>query len=321
MNVLIWHVHGAWTTNFVQGDHTYLVPVVPDRGPTGRGRAASYDWPDRVVERTPAELADSDVDVVVVQGPDELSLAQNWLGGRRPGTDVPLVWLEHNAPQGRINEMRHPARDRDDLTLVHVTHTNALFWDAGSTRARVIEHGIVDPGRRWTGDEVASGVVVNEPVRRARVVGADLLPHLAEAGPIDVYGMGTPALAAALGRPDWLRVHDDVRQRDLHACLASRRCYVHPFRWTSLGLSLIEAMHLGMPVVALATTEVPDAVPRRCGVVSNDVRVLVDGIRHLHADAGFAAECGEASRQHAVERFGLERFLAEWDDLLTSLAC
>ena len=40
-----------------------------------------------------------------------------------------------------------------------------------------------------------------------------------------------------------------------------RRCYVHPFRWTSLGLSLIEAMHLGMPVVALATTEVPDAVP------------------------------------------------------------
>jgi hypothetical protein len=29
--------------------------------------------------------------------------------------------------------MRHPAADRDDLVLVHVTHFNAVFWDAGST--------------------------------------------------------------------------------------------------------------------------------------------------------------------------------------------
>ena len=39
--------------------------------------------------------------------------------------------------------------------------------------------------------------------------------------------------------------------------MARRRLYLHPVRWTSLGLSLLEAMHLGMPVVALATTEVP----------------------------------------------------------------
>ena len=47
--------------------------------------------------------------------------------------------------------MRHPAADRDDVVLVHVTHTNRLFWDSGSTRTEVIEHGIVDPGPRFTG--------------------------------------------------------------------------------------------------------------------------------------------------------------------------
>ena len=46
--------------------------------------------------------------------------------------------------------MRHPVADRDDLLLVHVTHFNALFWDAGATPTRVIEHGIVDPGARYT---------------------------------------------------------------------------------------------------------------------------------------------------------------------------
>jgi hypothetical protein len=39
MRVLLWHVHGSWTTAFVQGPHTYLLPLMPGRGPGGRGRA------------------------------------------------------------------------------------------------------------------------------------------------------------------------------------------------------------------------------------------------------------------------------------------
>jgi hypothetical protein len=316
MNVLIWHVHGSWTTNFVQGDHTYVVPVVPDRGPDGRGRAQTWDWPSNVVERTPEQLADSPVDVVIVQRPRDLVLAERWLGGRRPGRDTGLVWLEHNAPQGVINEMCHPARDRDDLTVVHVTRTNALFWDTGTARTTVIDHGVIDPGHRWTGERRAAAVVVNEPVRRARVTGTDLLERFADAGPLDVFGMGVTELAEGLGSPGWLGVHDDVPQHRLHDLIGERRCYLHPFRWTSLGLSLVEAMLLGMPVVALATTEVPDAVPHTCGVVTNDVDALTAAIRRLNSDHELAARLGEAARAHALDRFSLDRFLAEWNQLL-----
>ena len=101
MKVLIWHVHGSWTTAFVQGAHTYVVPVVEDRGPDGRGRAETWDWPANVVECAPEALADEDIDVVVLQRSIDEKLAIRWLG-RRPGTDVPAIWLEHNAPQGRI---------------------------------------------------------------------------------------------------------------------------------------------------------------------------------------------------------------------------
>src|SRR5205823_5754029 len=104
VKVLLWHVHGSWTTAFVQGPHRYLVPVVPDRGPDGRGRAQTWKWPSSVVEVTPDDTAGADVDVVIVQRPEELEdLAPRWLGGRRPGRDVPCVYLEHNAPQGRVN--------------------------------------------------------------------------------------------------------------------------------------------------------------------------------------------------------------------------
>ena len=149
------------------------------RGPDGVGIARTYDWPRaRVRELPPEALADEDFDVVVLQRPRELEgLAESWLG-RRPGRDLPAVYVEHNAPQGRIAEMRHPAADRDDLTLVHVTHFNALFWDAGATPTRVIEHGIVDPGPRYTGELPRGAVVINEARRRARVTGTDLLGTL-----------------------------------------------------------------------------------------------------------------------------------------------
>lgn len=316
MNILIWHVHGSWMTNFVQGPHTYVLPVVPDRTEDGRGRARTWDWPDNVIERTPSQLADTPIDVVVVQRPRDETLANEWLGVRRTGRDLPAIWLEHNAPQGRISEMCHPARDRDDITIVHVTRTNALMWDTGSADVRVIDHGVIDPGRRWTGDISATGVVVNEPVRRGRVTGTDLLPRFAHAGPVDVFGMGADELASSLDHPAWLGAHDDVPQGELHDQLARRRCYLHPFRWTSLGLSLIEAMLLGMPVVALATTEVPDAVPSGCGVVTNDVDALIAAVRRLHVDDEWAMTLGESARERALDRFSLDRFLADWNRLL-----
>ena len=195
MRILLWHVHGAWTTAFVHGKHDYLVPVVAGRGPEGRGRAQTYVWPEQAREVSATEAAEADVDVIVLQRPEELDgLAERWLGGRRPGRDLPAVYVEHNAPQGRIADMRHHAADRSDLTLVHVTYFNDLFWDAGSTATRVIEHGIVDPGYRYTGELERSAVVVNEARRRGRVTGTDLLERLSSEVPMDLFGIDAAAL-------------------------------------------------------------------------------------------------------------------------------
>lgn len=302
MRILLWHVHGAWTTSFVHGPHSYVVPVLPDRGPDGVGIARTYAWPDTVAELPPAALRDEPFDAVLLQRPHELELAEAWLG-RRPGRDLPAVYVEHNAPQGRINEMRHPLADRDDLLLVHVTHFNDLFWDAGGTPTRVIEHGIVDPGERYSGELPRAVAVINEARRRARVTGTDLLERFATAAPLDLFGMGARDLP-----------HDA-----LHDEMARRRVYLHPIRWTSLGLSLLEAMHLGMPVVALGTTEVHEAVPPEAGVVSTRVDVLADALERLVADPEEARERGRAARVAALGRYGLARFHADWDDVLAAL--
>jgi hypothetical protein len=306
MNVFLWHVHGSWTNSLVQGDHRYLIPKLPGRGPFGWGRAATWNWPPSAVELSPEEVAKERVDVAILQRPEELNgLAEGWLGGRRPGIELPAVYVEHNCPQGRIADMRHPVADRGDIALVHVTHFNELFWDNGRAPSRVIEHGVVDPGYKYSGDLDRGVAVINDPDRRGRVTGTDLVEELRQTLPLDLFGMRAERLGGS-----------DLPQHELHQEMARRRLYFHPNRWTSLGLTLIEAMLLGMPVVAVATTEVWEAVSDRAGIVSNRIDLLRDGIRRLLNEPEEARAMGKAGREAAVSKFGLDRFLRDWDRCL-----
>lgn len=298
MRVLLWQLHGAWTNSFVRGRHHYLVIAdEPQR------------WPEGVEQVRPDRIADSRPDVVIFQRPEELRCLPPLLGSELDA--VGKIYLEHNTPSGPAATTRHPAADREDLLLVHVTRFNRLMWDGGSTPAVVIPHGIPDPRYRYTGELERQVVVINEAARRGRAVGADLLPMLAEPAPIDLFGIDADRYSGPGVTPA-----GNLAPEELHAEMARRRVYLHTTRWTSLGLSLIEAMQLGMPVVALGTTEAPASIPPGTGVVSNDPGQLIDAVRLLIKNPELARATGQAARDHALERFGLGRFLADWDDAL-----
>jgi len=284
VRILLWHVHGSWTHAFVQGGHDYLIP-----GPPHGIGLAGRPW--RANEISLSEVDGAGADVAIVQRVEELAQVP---------AGVPVVYLEHNTPSAPAAE--HPLADWDG-TIVHVTHFNDLMWDCGGTRTVVIEHGVVDPGPLYTGELPRAAAVINDPVRRGRIVGTDLLPRFE---PIDVFGMNTERIGG-------LGDHD---LQSLHGELGRRRVYVHTPRWTSLGLSLLEAMHIGMPVVALASTEAGRAVSAEVGAISTNVEELVSAVRELVADPVLAREKGKRAREFALARYGLDAFLRNWDVLL-----
>lgn len=300
MRILLWRVHGGWTDAFLHGDHEFLLPTTGRQTPVRRGN---------VLELPPDQLDREHIDVAVLQRTGEFELLADALG---PAAEqIPVVYLEHNTPGGRAAMTRHPLADRPDLLLVHVTHFNRAMWDCGSTPTVVIPHGLPDPGHRYTGEIPGQAVVINEATRRGRAVGADLLPELAAVAPIDLFGIDCERFAGHGVTPA-----GNLPPDALHTEMARRRVYLHTTRWTSLGLSLIEAMQLGMPVVALATTEAPAAVPPLAGFVSCDLDELSHAIRMLIKDPELADRMGRAARHHALSHFGLDPFLRRWDEVL-----
>ena len=281
MRILTWHVHGSWMTSFVSGRHDYVIPLTPDRDADGRGRAQTWDWPAHAREVPVADLRDEPFDVAVLQRPHEAELLEQWTGVR-VGVDVPAVYVEHNTPTGTAVGTRHAVTRESRLSgipLVHVTHFNVMAWDCGDHEVFVVEHGIADPGHRYTGEDPSLAAVVNEPVRRWRVAGTDLLLRMARLVP-------------------------------------RHRAYHHPYRWTSLGLAMLEAMALGLPVLALSTTEAPEAVPPEAGIVSNDLARLQATAQEWLDDPTTARRHGEAARAHVLSRYSLDRFLDSWDHVL-----
>lgn len=316
LGVLLWHVHGSWTTSFVQGPHRYLLPVVPGGGPWGRGRCGR-DWP-AAVDVPAGELRDTEPDVVVLQRPEEIGLTEEWLG-RRPGSDIPAVYVEHNTPRAGAATTRHPLADHTDIPIVHVTHFNDLMWDSGRAPTRVVPHGIVDPGALYTGELPHGVALINEPKRRGRITGTDLLPAFATAGPVDMYGIGAAEFTVDAPTAYPVCGIGDFPQAVLHPDMARRRVYLHTARWTSLGLSLLEAMHLAMPVLALATTEAVRAVPPEAGAISTDIAVLTAKFREFRHEPDLAVLAGKAARQFALEHYGLGAFLHRWNSVLAEI--
>jgi glycosyltransferase involved in cell wall biosynthesis len=169
----------------------------------------------------------------------------------------------------------------------------------------VIEHSAcIDPKVRYSGERVCGITVINGMQHRARIVGLDLFLAARERVALEAVGMETEAFGG-LG---------DIPYRELHQRMAPYRFLFSPIRYTSLPLAVIEAMTIGMPVIALATTALPGVIEQGVnGYLSCDQEELIGHMKDLLAHPDEARRLGANARKTAERRFGLARFQREWN--------
>jgi glycosyl transferase family 1 len=303
LKILIWHIHGSYLNSLARIEHDWYLPVRPDKAEGYSGRGPTFDLPPYMREIPAKDVRHLDLDVVIYQtpknyfedGPEILSDRQRAL---------PAIYLEHNTPKPDAVRSLHPMDTRDVL-LVHVTHYNQLMWDSGGAPTMTIEHSVaISPHARYTGQVERGITVVNGPQKRPRIAGLDIYREAAHAIPLDMAGMQTEKIGG-LG---------DIPYRNLHRRVGTYRFLFSPMRYTSLPLAVIEALTLGMPVVALATTELPTVIENGVtGFLSCETGQLIDYMRYLLQHPDEARRIGARGQAMARKRFGLQRFCREWN--------
>ena len=304
LKILIWHIHGGYLNALAQLDHDWYLPLKPGRPARYIGRGERSTLPGHLREVPAEQVRDLDLDLVIFQTPENYHADQFEIlteAQRR----LPQIYLEHNTPRPHPTDSQHPVDDPKVL-LVHVTHYNRLMWDAGRTPTMVIEHSVaLDPAIRYSGERAQGITVINEIQRRGRIAGYDLFLQAREQVPLTIAGMRSAELGG-LG---------DIHYSQLHRRVAEYRFLFSPMRYTSLPLAVIEALTIGMPVVALATTELPSVIESGVhGYISCEPDELIARMRDLLGDPDLARRLGANAHELARARFGMPRFIRDWND-------
>ena len=99
---------------------------------------------------------------------------------------------------------------------------------------------------------------------------------------------------------------------DVSSFLANLDVFCLPSRAEALPFALLEAMMAGLPCVATAVGDVPDALgPAGVLVPPEDPDALAAALRELTRDEGRRKALGEAAHARAIERYSLDRMVAE----------
>jgi hypothetical protein len=283
MKILTWPTHPAYLHSLTQGPHEFYVLSRLGQPPGQVPVAANvHELPASEAKRQPLDCIVFQDDCGYLRDQHEfLSESQRRL---------PRIYVEHHPPCSHPVDEPHIV-DARDVLVVHVTHFNRLMWNNGRTPTRVIEHGVVDPGYRYTGELARGLTVVHELTRSGRREGADIYSEVKRQVPLDLVARHAgPAFAAHY------------------------RFFFDPTRYASIDLALIERMMTGLPVIALATAEMVTLIKDGLnGHIDTDIAFLTRQMSELLVDKGRARQMGVEARRLAMARFNIQRFVQDWN--------
>lgn len=159
----------------------------------------------------------------------------------------------------------------------------------------------------YTGTLPKGIVVINNIHKRGRRLGYDVFEKVRKVIPLDIAGMGSQEIGGI----------GEIPHEELLEYIGQYLFFFNPIRYTSLGLSILEAMMLGLPVIGLATTELVTVVKNGFnGFVDTNVDVLIEKMNRLISDPELAQRLSIGARISASERFSINRFVRDWEELL-----
>ncbi len=305
LKIFTWHVHGSYLYYLSQTDCELFIPFKKDRDELGYGgKIGPFPWKENIHEIEMEEVPKYEFDCILFQNKKNY-LEDQYKILTSTQRELPKVYLEHDPPRAHPTDTKHVVDDKDTI-IVHVTPFNNLMWDSGQTPTVVIDHGVIQPKSKFTGELNKGIVVVNNIKLRGRRLGYDIFEYVRKLVPLDIIGMGTDEIGGLGEIP-----HDQIPN-----FISQYRFFFNPIRYTSLGLSVIEAMMTGLPIVGISTTELSTVIKNGfSGFIDTDIDTLIEKMHFLIKNKSAAMKMGKNSSEIANKRFNIDRFSKDWEKI------
>jgi glycosyltransferase involved in cell wall biosynthesis len=302
LRILTWHVHGSYLYYLTQVPCEFYLPVKEGKPEGYGGRSGPFPWGDNVHDIEADQVKNLEFDCILFQSKKNY-LEDQYQLLTPTQRELPKIYLEHDPPREVPTDTRHIVDD-PNVQLIHVTHFNNLMWDNSRTPSAVIDHGVlIPPAVQYTGEIKKGIVVINGLGKRGRRLGLDVFEKVRQEIPLDLVGMDSKELGG-LG---------EIPNPELPAFISRYRFFFNPIRYTSLGLSVCEAMMIGLPVVGLATTEMAVTIENDLsGYIHTNTDFLIEKMKLLLQDPDKARQLGKGAKATAQQRFHINRFSQDW---------
>jgi glycosyltransferase involved in cell wall biosynthesis len=137
-------------------------------------------------------------------------------------------------------------------------------------------------------------------------------------------GSGLPRLRSHAEERGVTRFHFLGRRDDIPSLLGSATLAIVPSHWgEAFGLTVVEAMAAGVPVIATRVGGIPELIShQRTGILipPKSAEALAEAIRELLHDPEKRAQLSAAGREDARSRFGVERVVEDLDHILEKVS-
>ncbi len=140
----------------------------------------------------------------------------------------------------------------------------------------------------------------------------DLSKSLLEKSELIIMGSGSDEYAIRSKMSGSVHLITEADHKDVIPFLQSANIFVLISKHEGMPLTILEAMSMGLPVVASHVGGIPEEVDASTGIlVSNTKESITNALTQLIENAELCRSMGDAGRKKAETQFSLNRFLEE----------
>jgi hypothetical protein len=225
---------------------------------------------------------------------------------------VPLVTYEHTMVYPDWTpEMRVGLRKMSGHADVFISETSKWAWGFGA-KGVTVEHGIdsdLFSPAPWESRQTVALSIVNDWINRDAPCGYQYWREATKGMPVKVVG-DTPGLSEAAATVGELADH-----------YRSCRVFVNTSLVSPLPMALLEAMASGCVCISTNTCEIPNVLKdMHNGILCESPREMRAVLADVLSDPDAYRELGLQARETVRTRFGLDRFVRQWDEVLRKAA-